>query len=449
MKRILRCIALFGTLLSLLFIGACGDSSSSASNSNPTEVSALRMPTSVQPLDAPENNMQFAAASLAKNAARTIAEVNQNEFEPNVYFSIPGIDEINNIDTYACVFSKATGALANGIYPFRVNLTGCPGEESGDYYMQGVVEASRADTTSNQLYTVYGNLFDRDDTDMLRFVAQITISESPSETNRYGVMQIDLAIEDSFGEGSISATSTLALNATSAVLITLSGSNDEFGEEQQLSTVTILFDDSTQENGTIQIDTAITEDANTVTVLETVRFNQNAGTQGAVQLTVDDEGALSTTCYDVATFAETIYDYALFDSTNGTPANPENRTNFSLTTGDTAEWFRFSYETGAGKTIQDGALIVIPASEGANFFDITINDGEMLTGSDGNSYIARHAFIYIEPTVAPDSTICNNLSSADPATVTLPTPVSVDLNAVHPTEAQYTTTSILIDGSFQ
>ena len=56
----------------------------------------------------------------------------------------------------------------------------------------------------------------------------------------------------------------LALNATSAVLIDFSVSNDEFGEEQQLSTVTILFDDSTQENGTIQVNTAITENANTV-----------------------------------------------------------------------------------------------------------------------------------------------------------------------------------------
>ena len=207
------------------------NSTTPASSSSSSQTSGMSLPNNIELI--PDNNATSSNLAAVNMAAFNSTGTDYSNAIAEVFLDAGDWqDPLNMADFLICIMN-ATGPdiVPNGTYSALVDMSQCDDEEGGSQaakvtrFAQATIIAARASNTANQTATAY--FLDGDDengngviteAENGKYVANITISESSSNTNPFGAFafnwnKADAVIDGSAGDyerGSMSFTSNSA-----------------------------------------------------------------------------------------------------------------------------------------------------------------------------------------------------------------------------------------------
>ena len=320
---LIKNIVIIGLTASILF----GCKSVTPSSSSVTPIAGLNLPANIEVIQDPSASASLAAVN---NAAYNSTGTDYTNAKAEIYIDAGEWQEPLTMGDFLICVMNGTGAdlIPNGTYKALLNMTQCDNEQSSTQvgkktsFAEATVVSSRASNTSPQLIKSYivdthDENNDGDTTDAgeaLNIVTEVSITESASASNPYGLFTFDWNQTNNpsgeFMRGSLAITNDSSTQVGMSMIAQSKNSSDE----DNLWAKGLLNKDGS--GGKMKVKMFIDEnnDGDFLDSGEIVNFKINFN---ATHANIDTDGTVVCKNLTESSMTSYVYNYNLYNSTTG------------------------------------------------------------------------------------------------------------------------------------
>jgi|TARA_B110000967_G_scaffold7317_1_gene7340 hypothetical protein len=321
---LIKNIVIIGLTASILF----GCKSDTASSSSAAAVAGLNLPANIEVLQ--DDAAVSANLAAVNNAAYNSTGTDYTNAKAEIYIDAGEWQEPLTMGDFLICVMNGTGAdlIPNGTYKALLNMTQCDNEQSSTQvgkktsFAEATVVSSRASNTSPQLIKSYivdthDENNDGDTTDAgeaLNIVTEVSITESASTSNPYGLFTFDWNQTNNpsgeFMRGSLAITNDSSTQVGMSMIAQSKNSSDE----DNLWAKGLLNKDGS--GGKMKVNMSIDEnnDGDFLDSGEIVNFKINFN---ATHANIDTDGTVVCKNLTESSMTSYVYNYNLYNSTTG------------------------------------------------------------------------------------------------------------------------------------
>ena len=320
---LIKNIVIIGLTASILF----GCKSVTPSSSSVTPIAGLNLPANIEVIQETSASASLAAVN---NAAYNSTGTDYTNAKAEIYIDAGEWQEPLTMGDFLICVMNGTGAdlIPNGTYKALLNMTQCDNEQSSTQvgkktsFAEATVVSSRASNTSPQLIKSYivdthDENNDGDTTDAgeaLNIVTEVSITESASTSNPYGLFTFDWNQTNNpsgeFMRGSLAITNDSSTQVGMSMIAQSKNSSDE----DNLWAKGLLNKDGS--GGKMKVNMSIDEnnDGDFLDSGEIVNFKINFN---ATHANIDTDGTVVCKNLTESSMTSYVYNYNLYNSTTG------------------------------------------------------------------------------------------------------------------------------------
>jgi hypothetical protein len=320
---LIKNIVIIGLTASILF----GCKSVTPSSSSVTPIAGLNLPANIEVIQETSASASLAAVN---NAAYNSTGTDYTNAKAEIYIDAGEWQEPLTMGDFLICIMNGTGAdlIPNGTYKALLNMTQCDNEQSSTQvgkktsFAEATVVSSRASNTSPQLIKSYivdthDENNDGDTTDAgeaLNIVTEVSITESASTSNPYGLFTFDWNQTNNpsgeFMRGSLAITNDSSTQVGMSMIAQSKNSSDE----DNLWAKGLLNKDGS--GGKMKVNMSIDEnnDGDFLDSGEIVNFKINFN---ATHANIDTDGTVVCKNLTESSMTSYVYNYNLYNSTTG------------------------------------------------------------------------------------------------------------------------------------